>query len=98
MKMSATATSVYAVIATWLGTSGLGITAFVKKAKTEEERFVKYTTTLEGEVNLILNEIETLQKLVTPKPAPKPASTPVSSSTAKKSTPKKSAAPKKRLR
>lgn len=96
--MSATATSVYAVIATWLGTSGLGITAFVKKAKTEEERFVKYTTTLEGEVNLILNEIETLQKLVTPKPAPKPASTPVSSSTAKKSTPKKSAAPKKRLR
>ena len=98
MKMSATATSVYAVIATWLGTSGLGITAFVKKAKTEEERFVKYTTTLEGEVNLILNEIETLQKLVTPKPAPKPASTPVASSTAKKSTPKKSAAPKKRLR
>lgn len=96
--MSATATSVYAVIATWLGTSGLGITAFVKKAKTEEERFVKYTTTLEGEVNLILNEIETLQKLVTPKPAPKPASTPVASSTAKKSTPKKSAAPKKRLR
>ena len=96
--MSAAATSVYAVIATWLGTSGLGITAFVKKAKTEEERFVKYTTTLEGEVNLILNEIETLQKLVTPKPAPKPASTPVASSTAKKSTPKKSAAPKKRLR
>ena len=96
--MSATATSVYAVIATWLGTSGLGITAFVKKAKTEEERFVKYTTTLEGEVNLILNEIETLQKLVTPKPAPKPASTPVASSTAKKSTSKKSAAPKKRLR
>ena len=96
--MSAAATSVYAVIATWLGTSGIGITAFVKKAKAEEERFVKYTTTLEGEVNLILNEIETLQKLVTPKPTPKPASTPVASSTAKKSTPKKSAAPKKRLR
>lgn len=98
MKMSATATSVYAVIATWLGTSGLGITAFVKKAKTEEERFVKYTTTLEGEVNLILNEIETLQKLVTPKPTPKSTPTTTSAPAAKKAAPKKSAAPKKRLR
>ena len=96
--MSATATSIYAVIATWLGTSGLGITAFVKKAKTEEERFVKYTTTLEGEVNLILNEIETLQKLVTPKPAPKSTLTTTSAPAAKKAAPKKSAAPKKRLR
>lgn len=85
--------SVISVLATWLGTSGIAVTAFIKKAKADELRVESIIAHLEAEFNNVIAEIQNVESLVTPKPAPTPAP-----AVAKKAAPKKAAAPKKRLR